>query len=235
MKLITTILTVCCVVTTNNLVFSQNTNETKGKEIIEKAIKATGGKELLNSIKTLYSKSSTVTDGRNVNYITKEMAPNMGSFEVEYEGRIVYRSWFDGKTGYETVKGQKQIADQEEFKDKLDRKYIMNELAYLDPTIYNVEFIETDDNQKLHKVKATAKDGSVTNLYYDTESFLLKKEIKENPSKGSFSTILCNEYKKFGDLVYCSKTTLQSEDGDKVMTLVDLYYNKNIKKSDFKY
>jgi hypothetical protein len=234
MKLITTILTVCTVIS-SNFVFSQSTNETKGKEIIEKAVNAKGGKELLNSIKTLYSKSSTITDGRNVNYITKEMAPNMGSFEVEYQGRIVYRSWFDGKTGYNMVNGEKKVADQEEFKDKLDRKYIMNELAYLDPTMYNVEFVETDNDQKLHKIKTTAKDGSITNLYYDTESFLLKKEVKENPSKGSFSTILCNEYKKFGDLLYCSKNTFQSEDGDQVLTLIELYYNKGIKRADFKY
>ncbi|PIF46234.1 hypothetical protein CLU96_3258 [Chryseobacterium sp. 52] len=234
MKLLTTILTVCSVIT-SSLVFSQSTNETKAKEIIEKAIKATGGKELLNSIKTLYSKSSTVMDGRNVNYITKEMAPNMGSFEVEYQGRIVYRSWFDGKIGYETVNGQKKIADQEEFKDKLDRKYIMNELSYLDSSIYSVEFIETDNTHKLHKVKAIAKDGSIINLYYDTDSFLLKKEIKENPSKGSFSTILCNEYKKYGDLLYCSKNTFKSENGDQIVTLLDLYYNKDIKRADFKY
>jgi hypothetical protein len=84
----------------NNLLFSQNINEDKAKEVIEKAIQATGGKELLNSIKTLYSISETTMDGRKVNWITKEMVPNKGSFEIEYQGRIVYRSWFDGKIGY---------------------------------------------------------------------------------------------------------------------------------------
>ena len=235
MKIFTTIITVCSVFSTYNFAFSQNTNEAKAKEIIEKAINATGGKKLLSSIKTLYSKSSTVMDGRNVNYITKEMAPNLGSFEIEYENRIVFRSWFDGKTGYETVNGQKKIADQDEFKDKLDRKYIMNELAYLDSSLYKVEFAETDHENKLYKIKAIAKDGSVTNLYYDTETYLLKKEVDENPTKGSFSTTLCTEYKKFGDLTYCSKNTFQSENGDQVVTLLDLYYNREIKKSDFKF
>ncbi|MDF2552369.1 MAG: hypothetical protein K0R77_1644 [Chryseobacterium sp.] len=235
MKLLTTIITACSVFTTNHFVFSQSTNEAKAKEIIVKAVDAMGGKDLLSSIKTLYSKSSTVMDGRNVNYITKEMTPNMGSFEIEYQGRIVYRSWFDGKTGYETVNGEKKIADQEEFKDKLDRKYIMNELAYLDPSLYKVEFVETDKENKLHKIKATAKDGNITNLYYNAESYLLNKEIHENPTKGSFSTTLCTEYKKFGDLTYCSKNTFRSENGDQVATIVDLYYNKDIKKSDFKF
>lgn len=234
MKRITTVVTFCLIIA-NNFAFSQTIEEIKAKEIIEKAINSRGGKELLSNIKTLYTKSSTVMDGRDVNYITKEMTPNLGSFEIEYQGRIVYRSWFDGKTGYETVKGQKQIADQDEFKDKHNRKYIMNEVAYLDPELFKVKFIKTDNEQKLNEVEATAKDGSITNLFYDTESFLLKKEEKRNPSKNSFSTILCVEYKKFGDLTNCSKNIFKSEDGDQVVTLLDLKYNKDIKKSDFKY
>ena len=74
-----------------------------------------------------------------------------------------------------------------------------------------------------------------TDLYYDTENYLLKKEEKHNPSKNSFSTILCTEYKKFGDLTYCSKNIFKSEGGDQIVKLIDLKYNKDIKKSDFKY
>nr|WP_314499445.1 hypothetical protein [uncultured Chryseobacterium sp.] len=235
MKRITKILTICCVVVLQNFAFSQTVEETRAKEIIEKAITVSGGKELLTGIKTLYTKASTVMDGRNVYYITKEMEPNLGSFEIEYQGRIVYRSWFDGTTGYDTVNGQKKVADQEEFKDKHERKYIMNEIAYLDPTLYKVKFIKTDTNQKINQVEATAKDGSVTDLFYDTESFLLKKEEKKNASKNSFSTVLCTEYKKFGDLTYCSKHIFKSENGDQITNLIDLKYNKGIKKSDFKY
>jgi len=95
--------------------------------------------------------------------------------------------------------------------------------------------LKTDNEQKLNEVEATAKDGSITNLFYDTESFLLKKEEKRNPSKNSFSTIVCTDYKKFGDLTYCSKNIFKSENGDQVVTLLDLKYNKDIKKSDFKY
>lgn len=235
MKLITTILTVCSVFSMNTLFYSQSLDQVKAKEIIEKAVQASGGKELLNSIKTLYSKSTTVMDGRNVNYITKEMAPNMGSFEIEYQGRIVYRSWFDGKTGYETVNGEKKVADPEEFKDKHDRKYIMNEMAYLDPELFKIKFIKTDEAQKFNQVEATSKDGSIINLFYDTESFLLKKEEKSNPSKGSFGTIVCTDYKKIGELTYCSRTIFKSESGDQIVNLIDLKYNKDIKKSDFKF
>lgn len=234
MKLLKLGLAVFCFAIANTFTYAQETNEAKAKSIIEKGIDAMGGKELFSNIKTLYTKSATITDGRNVYFITKEMAPNLGSFEIEYEGRTVYRSWFDGSTGFEMVNGQKKLADQEEFKDKPGRKYIMNELAYLDPSLYKVEFVDTDKAENLHKIKATATDGSVVNLFYDTKDFLLKKEIKENPVKNSFSTILCEKYKKFKGLVHCSKTVLRSEDGDQILNLVDLSYNKNIDKKDFK-
>lgn len=234
MKLSTTIFTICLMAGGNNLLFSQNINEDKAKEVIEKAIQATGGKELLNSIKTLYSISETTMDGRKVNWITKEMVPNKGSFEIEYQGRIVYRSWFDGKIGYETVNGEKKLADPEEFKEKLNRKYIMNELAYLDPSLYKVELIENNPDKKYNEIKATSTDGKVLHLFYDAKSYLLKKETKENPDKNAFSTVIYNEYKKFGDLTYCSKTTFPTEDGEQIITLTDLYYNKKISEKDFK-
>lgn len=107
MKLLKLGLAVFCFATANTFTYAQETNEAKAKSIIEKGIDAMGGKELFSSIKTLYTKSATITDGRNVYFITKEMAPNLGSFEIEYEGRIVYRSWFDGSTGFEMVNGQK--------------------------------------------------------------------------------------------------------------------------------
>lgn len=228
MKLFNLILVVSMITVSNHL-FSQGSNQIKAHDIIEKAIQATGGKKLLNNIKTLYSKSETVMDGRNVNWITKEMAPNKGSFEIEYQGRIVYKSWFDGKTGYELVNGERKLADQTEFKDKVNRKYIINELAYIDPSLYTIELVETNTEKAYYKIKATYVAGTVTYLYYDLKTYLLnKQENVENNNKSAFSTILLSDYKKFGDLLYATKSTFVSEDGDQIATLVDLYYNKEI-------
>lgn len=234
MKLSNTIVVVS-MIASSNLLFSQTSSENKAKEIIEKAIQAEGGKKLLSSIKTLYTKSETVMDGRNVNWITKEMVPNRGSFEIEYQGRIVYRSWFDGKTGYELVNGERKVADQAEFKDKADRKYIMNGLAYTDPKLYKIELIEENPDKMYYKIKATYVTGKVTYLYYDVKSFFLnKEETVENGEKNSFSTVLQSDYKKFGELWYATKSTFISESGNQEVRLVDLYYNKNIEEKDFK-
>jgi hypothetical protein len=61
MKLSNTIVVVS-MIAASNLLFSQTSSENKAKEIIEKAIQAEGGKKLLSSIKTLYTKSNS--DGR---------------------------------------------------------------------------------------------------------------------------------------------------------------------------
>ncbi|MGE8512340.1 MAG: hypothetical protein ACN6N7_06505, partial [Chryseobacterium culicis] len=234
MKLLNTILAVTMIAASHPL-FSQTSNEKKAQEIIEKAIQAEGGKKFLSSIKTLYSKSETVMDGRKVNWITKEMVPNKGSFEIEYQGRIVYRSWFDGKTGYELVNGERKLADPAVFKDKTDRKYIINELAYIDPKLYKIELIDENPDKMYYKIKATYITGKVTYLYYDVKSFFLsKEETVENGEKNAFSTVLQSDYKKFGDLWYANKLTFVSEDGNQEANLVDLYYNKNIEEKDFK-
>ncbi|WP_428430130.1 hypothetical protein [Pedobacter sp.] len=113
-------------------------DELTAQQIVEKSIEATGGKQYLQSIKTLYSNIATQMEGRNVNWITKEMLPNKGAFLIVYQGRTVFRNFYDGEKGYEVSGGKTQLANQDEFSDKKYRKNIFNELDYLDPTLYTL-------------------------------------------------------------------------------------------------
>jgi hypothetical protein len=105
-----------------NIINAQNKSDNFAMEVINNSINAMGGKNLLQSIKTLYTDSETEMEGRKVNWIVKEMLPNKGSFQVVYQGRTVYQNWFNGKVGHELINGEKKIADQEEFKDKEFKK-----------------------------------------------------------------------------------------------------------------
>lgn len=221
----------------STILFAQNIDTKKANEIIEKSIQARGGKELLKGIKTMYSKSETVMDGRNVNWVTREMVPNKGSFEIIYQNRVVYKSFYDGKNGFDVVNGKKEPADPEQFKDKNYRKNIMNEIDYLDTTLYKLEYVgeEKANNKDCHKIKATLVNGKVSYLYYDKVSNLMaKSETIANPEKNSFSSILYDNYKKFGDLVNETKQIFVSEEGNQEVKLIELYYNKNITDKDFK-
>jgi hypothetical protein len=175
-------------------------------------------------------------DGHNVNWITKEMTPNKGSFIIEFQGRIVYKSFYDGEKGYKIVDGEKQLADQNQYNDKPFRTNIFNEIDYLNPSLYKLEFIKEEvfDSKKCNKLRATLKNNKITYLYFDmTSKLLVKSETVKNGNSGSFSIILFENYKKYGELIYFSKMILPMEKGEQIVEIDDLYYNQGITQKDF--
>src|SRR4051794_29968012 len=93
------------------LVNAQDKQTLNAIQIVKKSIDAMGGETYLRSVKTLHSDMRTEMEGRQVNWIVKEMIPNKGSFTVVYQGRTVFQTWFDGKDGYETIRGVVEKAD----------------------------------------------------------------------------------------------------------------------------
>lgn len=74
--------------------------------VISKSIEAMGGEPLLRSIKTLKTEMTTQMEGNPVTWVTKEMLPNKGAFQIIYDKRVVYEDWFNGQKGFETVNGE---------------------------------------------------------------------------------------------------------------------------------
>lgn len=210
-------------------------NDLSAKQIIEKNIDATGGKAYLQSIKTLYSNMTTEMEGHKVNWITREMLPNKGSFQIVYQGRTVFHNFYDGKKGYELSEGKKQLADQAQFSDKKFRKNIFNELDYLDPSLYTLELAGTDkvEAQDCFKVKASCTNGTIRMLYYSKKTFLQLREDKSTTEKGGFDTTYFSGFKKYGKLTYY--TDIVFGDGDKKQTakMVDLLVNEKVSEDDF--
>lgn len=229
-----TILTFIFLIALN--VQSQNSYNKKAEMVINNAITAMGGMDVLKNIQTLYCNSATTMEGHDVNWVTKEMLPNKGSFEIIFEGRTVYKGWFNGKIGYELVQGKKQESNPEEHKDKMYKKNIFNEIDYLDKTLYKLEYLgeETVDGNVCDKIKTTLDSGKIKFVYYDKNSkFLLKEETIKNANENSFSTVLYSNYKKYGEIFYASEMIMVSESGNQIAKVIDLYYNKNISASDF--
>ena len=221
-----------------NSVFGQYQNEVKNaNDVLNNAIAALGGKEYLLSVKTLYTDISTEMEGRKVHWITKEMLPNKGAFQIVYNDRIVFQNWYDGKTGYEIVNGDKKKADQNEFKDKMFKKNIFNELDYIDNTLWKIELIgdEKVGDENCYKIKATLINGELRNLYFSKKTFYMLREDKvSNAEKDSFSTTLFSDYQKFGGLTFY--TVMKFGEGDKTQVgkIVNLLVNEKISEKDFK-
>lgn len=206
------------------------------RDVINNNIKALGGKDVLLGVKTLYTDISTEMEGRQVDWVTKEMLPNKGSFEIVYQNRVVYKDWYDGATGYELSDGRKIKADPDEFKDKKFKRNIFDELDYLDTTLWKLELVgnEKVNNEDCYKIKATLANGLVKLLYFSkTTSFLLRSDKVLNKEKDSFSTSYFSDYQKFGDIFFA--TTMRFGEGDHYQTakIIKLLFNQGISENDF--
>jgi hypothetical protein len=212
-------------------------DNTNALNIVNLSIEAMGGLEYLKSIKTLYTNTKTEMEGRQVHWIVKEMLPNKGSFQIEYNNRIIYQNWFNGKKGFEIVNGEKKKADKNDFKDKLYKKNIFNELDYLDSTLWKLEYlgIEILNKDSCHKIKATLASGLVMKLYFDKNNHHMVRSDKiENGENNRFSTYLYTNFKKFDKLVYYTEMEFGEEGKFKKGIFVDLLINQNVDEKDFK-
>jgi hypothetical protein len=196
-----------------------------------------GGKEYLEGIQTLYTDVKTEMGGRQVHWIVKEMRPNKGSFQITYNKKVVYHNWYDGQDGYEVVGGQKRLASAEEFKDKVYKKNIFNELDYLDSSLWKLELAgnASVQGEPCYKIRATMVDESVRLLYYSKATFLLLKEEKVvNAERDSFSTVLFSGYKKYGKLTYYTEMKLGNNGSYQTATIEKLLVNAGVSVQDFK-
>lgn len=221
-----------------NTGFGQSFKEVKtANDILENAVTALGGRDFLLSIKTLYTDMSTEMEGRQVHWITKEMLPNKGAFQIVYQDRIVYQNWYDGKTGYEMVNGEKRKADPEEFKDKEFKKNIFNELDYLDSSLWKLELMgeEKVNKEACYKIKATAVNGEIRHLYYSKHSFYMLREDKiANAEKDSFSSVIFSDYKNYNGLIYFTVLKFSAGKKTQVGKIVSLLMNEKITEEDFR-
>ncbi|MBK9382101.1 MAG: hypothetical protein IPN39_12335 [Chitinophagaceae bacterium] len=147
------------------------------------------------------------------------------------------KNWYDGKTGYEIVNGEKRKSDPEEFKAKKYKKNIFNELDFIDASLWTLELVgeEKVNDENCYKIKATLINGEVRNLFFSKSSFYMLREDKiSNSEKDSFSSTYFSDYQKFGGLTFY--TFMKFGDGDKpqVGKIVNLLVNEKISEKDFK-
>ncbi|MET4082928.1 hypothetical protein ABIB40_002892 [Pedobacter sp. UYP30] len=220
-----------------NCVFGQDLKPVKtANDVLEHAITAQGGKDYLLSIKTLYTDMSTEMEGRQVHWITKEMLPNKGAFQIIYKDRIVFQNWYDGKTGYEMVDGKKTKADPKEFKSKKYRKNIFNNLDFIDPSLWTIELIgaEKVNDDDCYKIKASLVTGEIRNLYYSKSSFFMLREDKtSNADKNSFSSTFFSDFKKFGGLTFYTVIKFGDDEKAQVGKIASLIVNDKVTVADF--
>lgn len=203
--------------------------------ILHKAIEAQGGTAFLKSIKTIYTNTVTVMDGIPVNWVVKEMLPNKGAFQVVNNNRVLYQSWFDGKNGFEIVNGKRRKQYTDELSDKLIKKNIINELDYVDSSLWTVRLLGEEKilNQPCFRLHARSANGIVKNLFYSQETFLLLKEERIiHPEL--ILTYFFLSFAKQGELTFCNEMKLLKNGKYQEVKILDLVINEKVDETDFR-
>jgi len=221
----------------NTGICQQSFDSLNAYAILNKAIEAQGGKAFLQSIKTMYTVTKTRMDGIEVDWTVKEKLPNKGAFTITNRNRVIYQSWFDGKSGFEIVNGKKKKQYVEDYKDKLYKRNIINELDYIDAGLWKIKLLGEEKvlNEDCYKIEATLLSGLVKHLYYSKSSFFLLKEEKIlNAERNSFFIFYYFSYKQTGQLTHFTEIKFgeigKFQDGK----LVELVINDLVDDKDFK-
>lgn len=206
-------------------------------QIIEKNIEAQGGRSALESIRTVYTEFKSTMEGRQVHIIIKEMLPNKGSFEIVYQGRTVYKSFFDGSQGYDVNNGQKTPSAPDGYKDKFYKKNIFDELDFLDTALYTIGLLPEAmvGDEPAYVVRTTLKNGAERVVYYSKKTFLeLKAERTKLPESERSNMMIIEKYKRYGNIMYPSQERMNvGTNHEQTLTLLNIYFNEKVSDADF--
>jgi len=146
-------------------------------KVISKFIDALGGKEKLESVKTVRTKMSADMMGNKIDMELVKKAPNKLLMEATMGGNVVMKRVFDGENGSAMQMGRPIPMDETMLKEMSIEAHMFPELEYksmnIDTKLVGVEKV---DGKEAYMVEVTLPTGSKATHYFDTESGLKVRE-----------------------------------------------------------
>ncbi|WP_027379901.1 hypothetical protein [Chryseobacterium daeguense] len=136
------------------------------KEVIDNYLKALGGKDKLEGVKTTLIENTLGVQGMEINMVTKKMGNKFKSEQSVMGQKMV--QFFDGEKGYFEQSGQKMDIPADKIAE-LKKSKVIDALAY-DPASFSTVEIEKIDN-KDYNVLSSEKGK----FYFDASTGLLYK------------------------------------------------------------
>lgn len=208
------------------------------KEIIEKFIKATGGRQARLKHKSSHAKGtmSMPAMGMSGPLEVFAAAPNRLALKIELPGMGIIREGFDGKVGWEVQPMMGPSVHEgvrlEQTRIAADYYSDLNK-AKLYKSIETVELTEFE-GRKCYKIKLTPKIGPPAFEFYEVEAGLRRgSQLTLITPMGEMPvTVVESDYKKFGDLTLASKT-IQKIMMQEIVITIDSIEHDNVDPSVF--
>ncbi len=174
------------------------------KTVIDKYINAIGGADAVKNTKSLKMVYEGKIQGMVLKLTNAVMAPNKFATQTEAMGMVMSRQVFDGNTGYNMFRGQKQPMSSEEIEKYKKTTQPVSELALLS----NGKLVRMDnfDGQDYYVIA----DDEGTEHFFNVKTGLKDKEVKHEKMQGREMTqpVLYKAYKTVNGLKIPAKIVI---------------------------
>jgi zinc protease len=225
---------------------SENANapvktDVTGAQVIDSYIKAIGGKEALDKVKSVYSTGKMEIMGQKLDFSVKQMVPNKEMIEIKLGAQTAMKEMFDGSTGYRMQMGNKQDLSPDEVKEKAGIKGLFEQLFYKEAG-YKIEVkgVEKINGADAYVLLVTSPAGKTKTEYYDVKSgFMVKSsEMTKEANMETEQAITYDNYKKVGDIYFPYKVvraiTLPTGNQEFTITFDTIVVNEGVSAEEFK-
>lgn len=213
------------------------------KKIIEKWIKAQGGRDVLSKIKDTTTTASLelIQMGMSGLMTMYQKEPNMMRMDMEIMGMVITQA-YDGEIAWMTNPQTGATEEMpEQFADDIKRQAMGNDML-LNPDKHGITFSyegkETIDEKEFLIIKQTFSDGKEITMYVDSETYLVHKikatAMNQMGVEVEAETFMSDYKEVEGTMVPFTITIYQ--DGEEFMTMeiTEIKYNSGLEDSFFK-
>lgn len=209
------------------------------ESIIANYLAALGGREKLESIKSVVQETSMEMQGMAITQIIKSKLPNLISQETIMMGQTASKLVFDGEDGYMMQMGNKMPLPPEQLAELKEKTGIFEELYYgFDDNELTIEGIFPIEGKEAYKIIVISPSGKKVFKYYDKQSGLLIKQesFVKNPMTGEemIQPMIFSDYKENDGIKIPHKLNTQMMGQDMEMVVTSVKFNIPLTEEDFK-
>ena len=190
------------------------------QQVIDNYITALGGKQKLESVKTLSMKTTVNTMGMEMEGVTIKKDNKFKSTQM-FMGQEVYVQMFDGNSGYAMQMGQKMDYPVDQI-EKMKSAKIMDALEMDASKVTSVEKLQLDGKDYY---VLTSPEGK---FYFDTNTNLLYQ------SDTDAAKMTITQYTEVDGIKFVEEMKIEAAGQEVTIKTSDIQINKGVSDEDFK-
>ncbi|MGO3183960.1 MAG: M16 family metallopeptidase [Aequorivita sp.] len=203
-------------------------SDVTAETVLNKYIKAIGGRKALEAVKTVKMEASAEMQGMQLGLEIKKTTKNQSSLVVSMGGNPMQKVIFDGEKGFMSGQGQKMDYTDDQNKAAKSQAVPFSELNAKDAKLVRAEDV---DGKGAYVVSLGEDDEA----FYDKESGLKIKEVSTQEMNGQkmATTVLYDDYKDVDGIKF--PFTIQQSAGPQELTFKvnEISINEGVSDSDF--